>query len=563
MVPDTRRPDWIASAIALLVGLAGVISAVSALTPALADRLALLASAVPLAAPRTAAILTAELGVVLTIAAFGLRRRQRQHWVVAMTLLLVISALHLTKGLDVEESGLTLFVAGLLLLTRRRFPLPGNPDAMRRAFVRGLATSVGGLVVGIGLLEAAGARAGNRPSLAEALSGTAHALVGGTSGMLWLYTAVALAAIAWLALRPAIGARTVANQGRERARSLIQRVGGDGLAYFALRRDKSYLFANDGRAMLAYRVVAGVALISGDAIGDDATSTALINRFHAERTSAGQRVAAIGLPAAALPKWWAAGLRTAYIGDEAIVIPAEFGLEGRAMRVVRQSHNRVHRLGYAIQLLRRDELSDALVSELRRVSDEWLGGKGERGFSMALDAPWDPEHADCIFAVGFDPAGRPVGYIHFVPTYLPHGLSLSTMRRTASAPSGLMDAILAETFLWSRSHGVERVSLNFSAFGGILRSADARGWQRLAAHILLRGERWFQIERLNAFNRKFQPRWEPRYSAFERPGDLPAVVLATLLAERLIHLPQRPAKGSLGTLLRLRPQAGLAARPSR
>ena len=42
----------------------------------------------------------------------------------------------------------------------------------------------------------------------------------------------------------------------------------DSLGYFALRRDKSVVWSERGKACIAYRVVSGVMLASGDPLGD-------------------------------------------------------------------------------------------------------------------------------------------------------------------------------------------------------------------------------------------------------------------------------------------------------
>ena len=49
--------------------------------------------------------------------------------------------------------------------------------------------------------------------------------------------------------------------------------------FFALRRDKRYFFSRDRTAFLAYRVVAGCALISGDPIGRASEFPELLGRF--------------------------------------------------------------------------------------------------------------------------------------------------------------------------------------------------------------------------------------------------------------------------------------------
>ena len=60
-----------------------------------------------------------------------------------------------------------------------------------------------------------------------------------------------------------------AEEARHRAltRDLVTVWGVDTLAPFVLRGDKSYFFDDDERAFIAYKVVGGVAIVSGDPIG--------------------------------------------------------------------------------------------------------------------------------------------------------------------------------------------------------------------------------------------------------------------------------------------------------
>src|SRR5262249_46284612 len=55
---------------------------------------------------------------------------------------------------------------------------------------------------------------------------------------------------------------------RVRVEGLVREWGADTLAPFTLRKDKSYFLDDDGSAFLAYRVVGGVAIVSGDPVGD-------------------------------------------------------------------------------------------------------------------------------------------------------------------------------------------------------------------------------------------------------------------------------------------------------
>ncbi len=53
----------------------------------------------------------------------------------------------------------------------------------------------------------------------------------------------------------------------DRARAFVADHGDDSLSFFALGRDRRYMFSRAGNAFLAYRVVAGCALVAGDPIG--------------------------------------------------------------------------------------------------------------------------------------------------------------------------------------------------------------------------------------------------------------------------------------------------------
>jgi lysyl-tRNA synthetase, class II len=113
------------------------------------------------------------------------------------------------------------------------------------------------------------------------------------------------------------------------------------------------------------------------------------------------------------------------------------------------------------------------------------------------------------------------------------------MRRLADTPNGLMEFVLCETFVWAREHGIERVSLNFAAFGELLRAeGDLRKRDRVARFALSKADRYFQVERLLAFNRKFMPLWEPRYAAFESYSDVPVAALVSLSLESLLIWPR-------------------------
>jgi lysyl-tRNA synthetase class 2 len=532
---------------AALAVLAGLLNLVSALLPAERDRLRLLAHLVPGAVSRGATVAVAAAGVGLLLLAGGLRRRHRAAWLAAVALLAGSAVLHVVKGLDVEEALAEAFLAGLLCGQARCFP--GRAARGERPGLLGPALTVAGATLAYGIL---GLVANDRDVRADLGLGGLVAQVARMA--LGLGSGVALAgrfgrlfpasvaAVFW------VGALAVAS--RALAPALVRRpadpglaaavaASDDSLAYFALRDDRATVRAGD--ALVAYGTVGSVALAAGDPLGPPAQWPAAIAAFLDQAAAQGRIAAVLGCGEAAARAWRAAGLFTIYLGDEAVLDLERFSLEGRGVRIARQSWHRGRRAGYSSLACRAGDLDHARVEALGELSRGWRGDAAERGFSMALGRLFDPRDPDTLVVAASDGDGRLRGFLHLVP-WDGDGASLDVMRRDRTAPSWLNDFLVVEAACRLPRLGIRRLSLNFSFLRAVLAAgagSDAP-WRLRLARRLLRGlSGAFQIESLYRFNRKFQPDWQPRYLAVESPEALPLVALATLRAEGLLALPWR------------------------
>jgi lysyl-tRNA synthetase class 2 len=322
---------------------------------------------------------------------------------------------------------------------------------------------------------------------------------------------------------------------RRVARALVEAYGSDSLSFFALRRDKSYLFSPSRRAFLAYRVVAGTALVSGDPVGDEVEIDELLAELRRVVRSHGWRLAVVGASEEHLDRYRALGLKPVPMGEEAVLRPQDFSLEGRAIRKVRQSVSRLRKAGYSFRVVAADEVGPALEAELADVSASWRRGQPERGFSMAID---DLHVPGTRLALAEQADGRVGGFLHLAPSPAGGGWSLSAMRRRPEAPNGLTEFLVVETLAWARKTGASELSLNFCALTDFLAPERVTTpLRRLVRRGLLLADNIFQLERLYSFNRKFFPDWRRRYICVERFTDLPAVGLAYLHAESLLMPP--------------------------
>ncbi|WP_394434804.1 phosphatidylglycerol lysyltransferase domain-containing protein [Streptomyces sp. SGAir0957] len=325
-----------------------------------------------------------------------------------------------------------------------------------------------------------------------------------------------------------------------RLRALLAKGGArDSLGYFALRREKSVVWSPSGKAAVTYRVLGGVSLASGDPIGDPEAWPGAITAWLAEARAHGWLPAVMGASEEAGTIYARHGLDALELGDEAVVETAGFTLEGRAMRTVRQAHNRVGRAGYTVRVRRHEDLPAAEMAYLLRRADDWRDGATERGFSMALGRLGDPADGQCVMLECTDAHGELRAVLSFVP-WGAAGLSLDLMRRDRACGNGLMEFMVIELLRHAPEIGITHVSLNFAMF----RSVFERG-ARLGAGPVLRlwrallsfFSRWWQIESLYRANAKYRPVWEPRFLLFEKSADLPRIGLASARAEGFLDVP--------------------------
>ncbi|MER5789861.1 phosphatidylglycerol lysyltransferase domain-containing protein [Streptomyces sp. NPDC001980] len=507
----------------------------------------------------TAGLVSAALAIFFVLV---MRRRKRAAWVVNLLLSAPLFALYVLALTQHEyrahafnwvSAALTgLFVAALLI-SRREFNAVGDPSNPKTA----LAVGAAGVLVtgGLGTLLV---HATNKIPDATLPDEIAYTLLRGVSvGPLadhvtavhaprWadivinILLAAAFCLVLYAGFRSPRGRRLLSPEDESRLRGLLDRHGArDSLGYFALRRDKMAIFSPTGKSAVTYRVVGGVSLASGDPIGDPEAWPGAIDAWLTEARQHAWTPAVMGASEEAGTVYARHGLDALELGDEALVDIADFTLEGRAMRVVRQAHNRVRRAGYTVRIRRHEDIpADEMASLIDR-ADHWRDGATERGFSMALGRLGDPADGRCVMLECRDANDTPRALLSFVP-WGEQGLSLDLMRRDRDSENGLMEFMVVELLLRATELNVDRVSLNFAMF----RSVFERG-SRLGAGPVLRlwhatltfFSRWWQIESLYRANAKYRPVWEPRYILFTKSSDLPRIGLASARAEGFLTVP--------------------------
>jgi lysylphosphatidylglycerol synthetase-like protein (DUF2156 family) len=532
--------------------------------PALVDDCAALANRLRLRGPGPA-ILSVLPVLVLLVLAGGLRRGRRFAWwatllanVVLGVLAAVLAALTLaspserlvafggaadapyTAGI-VAALAQPVGVVTLLLATRKRFPVRA-PRASYRAWTGIVATTLaatsGLYLLGTGLLAG---QFTPRPQFLAALADlptrflppgylgeletsftplrpAATVLYEWTGVVFW---AVALTATGWVLRRTSVPAGDAAA-----ARTLLTRTGGSSLAWSTTWTGNSYWFDPRGRAAVAYRVLSGVALTSGEPFGEPDALRAAVAGFARHCAEHGWTPCFYGVGDAIADTCRVLGWQATQVAEETVVALPGLAFTGRRWQDVRTALNKAARAGITARFITFAHAPRRLTDQIREISEQWVAEKDmpEMGFTLGgLDELADKQ-VRCLIAVDAD------AVVHAVTSWMPiyaegavTGWTLDFMRRREDALPGITEFLIASAALRFQEEGATLLSLSGAPLARLDRGDRPDALQRLLDQISRGLEPVYGFRSLLAFKAKFQPEFRPLHLTYPDPTALPAI----------------------------------------
>lgn len=554
---DVLAPRWRGSAfrarlIAALTALGGVLILLTTL-PRVAGWLGGFTAVVtPFGIREASHVASIVIGVGLLTLAGQLDRRKHLAWLITIVLFAFSVWFSLTRGHHPASWGYSLVMVGLLWITRDEFRAPGDPPTLFE-FVRWTVIWFGAVLVygmtalflerdglspahtigrdfetvALGLFGIDGPYTYSRPFFEDAFEWSL--LILGIAG---------LAIAVFLLFRPFVASPVAGPNDWEHASRLVHTYGTDTLDYFALRDDKLFFFSSDGEAMIAYTYLGRYALAAGDPIGRTQSIELVLDEFLAMCAGRAWGAAFLAVREDERDRYAKRGLRTVYLGDEAVVPCKGFDLSGKRWKSIRQSANRVART-YHFVLLRESEAEPELAAKLNEVSHKWRGKAPERGFTMSLSQEIEGVEPDYRLCIALDEHGEVGGFLRIVPVFGEEpGFTLDLMRRDPDTPNGMTEFLLTQTLLKLDEEGYARLSMNFAAWGRLFDEAELRSIRtRVARRIVSMLSPFFQIKSLRTFNERFHPDWVPRVIAFDDRRSLPRVAILFGGVEGFLHTP--------------------------
>lgn len=508
-------PILLPQVFALLALISGAVLLFSAVTPAVEARLAWLENLLPLSVLEISHFVSSLIGMGLVLLAGGLQRRLDAAWLLAVILLAAGIVVSLLKGADYEEAVILALLLGGLLPSRQQFYRHASLFGER--FTPGwLATIAVVIICSIWLGVFSYRHVDYSHSLWWVFSfggeGDAPRFLRAMVGTLGVALFFGIAKL--LQPTPFEPAMPTAED-LEQAHRIAMQFSAS-YAHLALLGDKALLFNATRDAFLMYGVEGRTWVVMGDPVArreEDRRELAWQFRALCERY--GGWPVFYQVHPEHLGLYVDLGLTLLKFGEEARVPLAEFSLDGKARKTMRNNVNRLEREGYCFEVVNGTAVIE-LLPRLREISDAWLGSKlgREKGFSLGFF------NEDYLQRGPVAIVRHQHDIVAFTNLWQADGkeLSIDLMRYPPDSPNGLMDYLFIQLMLWGRAQGYEWFNLGMAPLAGLQNRSFAPLWNRFGALVFGHGETFYNFRGLHQYKDKFNPHWEPRYLA--TPGGL-------------------------------------------
>jgi len=348
----------------------------------------------------------------------------------------------------------------------------------------------------------------------------------------------------------------------DRARAILAR-GGSTLSYMSTWPGNQHWISPDGRAAIAYRAIAGVALTLGEPYGDPAALDSAITEFARFCEHRSLQPCLYGVTTQARAVTHRLGWKSVQIAEDMVLPLAHLQFTGKKWQNVRNALNKAAREGVTAEWWSYPEMPPDLADQIHQISEVWVADKGlpEMGFMLGgLDELNDP-NIRCLIAVGED--RRLHGITSWMPVYADGrqaGWTLDFIRRNTEPGTfhGMMEFLIATAALTFQEEGARFVSLSGAPLARLDRGEQPCVEQRLLDMIASTMEPAYGFKSLLHFKAKFQPVYHPLYLTYPDPAALGAIAAAIGRA----YLPHLTPRLGLRLLTKIRWGTPTAARCS-
>lgn len=315
----------------------------------------------------------------------------------------------------------------------------------------------------------------------------------------------------------------------ERIRMILQAYGGNATSHLIFLKDKDmFVYTNANgvdTAFLQFQLYFDKAIVMGSPSGNREDFEPLLQDFIQACDKFGYAPVFYEVEENIAMYLHEFGYSFFKMGEEGHVNLKEFTLSGKKQKNNRAMANKLHREGYYLEVVNAP-FDDSLLERLKEISDEWLGDRKEKGFSLGF---FTKEYvSQAPIAVVKDSKGGILAFATIMPSYTKELVAVDLMRYSKKSPSGVMDFLFIELFQYYQEQGMAYFDLGMAPLSNVGVNRHSFLQERVANLVYQFGSRFYSFQGLRGYKEKYASQWMPKYTLYPKDSSVIFVVYSLI-----------------------------------
>ena len=217
-------------------------------------------------------------------------------------------------------------------------------------------------------------------------------------------------------------------------------------------------------------------------------------------------------------------------GENALLDLEGFSLAGRKKSSLRNILNRFDKDGYEFKIVS-PPFDSYTLDRLEEISNIWLKGREEKGFSMGF---FDRDYLNMSdIALVLDKDGEITAFTSLMPNYDEKILTIDLMRYDLDMKANsMMDYLFLNLFIYAKDKGYKYFNLGMAPLSnvGIYKSAYLS--ERIASFIFKYADSLYPFKGLRNYKSKYATKWKARYTCFGKGNFIITSIFAIMAADK-------------------------------
>ncbi|MDR1568476.1 MAG: bifunctional lysylphosphatidylglycerol flippase/synthetase MprF [Streptococcaceae bacterium] len=314
---------------------------------------------------------------------------------------------------------------------------------------------------------------------------------------------------------------------------VLSTYGGNQQSHLIFLQDKElYFYYQDGNpvAFLQFKRVQDKLIVMGNPSGNYQVFQPLIKAFVKQADCFGYIPIFYEVTKNQVMFLHELGFQFFKMGEEGHVTLEHFSTSGKKNRTKRSLVNQVEKAGFTMTVIH-PPFSSTVLNRLKEVSDDWLDGRSEKGFSLGF---FNEEYLSTSpIAIVKNEQDEIEAFATIMPSYQGNKIiSVDLMRYSKKSPKGIMDYLFISLFEYYKAQGFEKFDLGMAPLSNVGISNNSYTFERLAHLIYQFGSKIYSFQGLRAYKDKYANTWVSRYTLYPRNKSIIFTIFALLAADK-------------------------------